>query len=62
MVSAKKDIIRYLKSEIAGYDLVLVSDFGHGLITNKIKKDNRGILQKNMLSIRKQMPLMQGII
>ena len=34
----EEDIIRYLKSEIAGYDLVLVSDFGHGLITNKIKK------------------------
>lgn len=31
-------IIDYLKSEIPEYDLVLVSDFGHGLITNKIIK------------------------
>lgn len=31
-------IIEYLKSEIAEYDLVLVSDFGHGFITDKIKK------------------------
>ncbi|NUO09104.1 MAG: adenylyltransferase/cytidyltransferase family protein [Candidatus Brocadia sp.] len=31
-------IINYLKSEIPEYDLVLVSDFGHGFITNKIKK------------------------
>lgn len=32
------NVIRYLDSEIADYDLVLVSDFGHGFITNKIKK------------------------
>ena len=31
-------IINYLRSEIADYDLVLVSDFGHGFITGKIKK------------------------
>ncbi len=31
-------IISYLKSEIPEYDLVLVSDFGHGFITGKIKK------------------------
>lgn len=31
-------VINYLKSEIADYDLVLVSDFGHGFITGKIKK------------------------
>lgn len=30
------EIIRYLKSMIAAYDLILISDFGHGFITNKI--------------------------
>jgi rfaE bifunctional protein kinase chain/domain len=29
-------IIDYLKQRIAEFDLILVSDFGHGLITNKI--------------------------
>lgn len=32
----ESDIIQYLKSEIPKYDLVLISDFGHGLVTNKI--------------------------
>lgn len=31
-------IINFLESEISKYDIVLVSDFGHGLITSKIKK------------------------
>ena len=31
-------IIDYLQSRIAGFDLVLVSDFGHGLITDRIIK------------------------
>lgn len=31
-------IIRYLESIIPEYDLVMVSDFGHGFITNKIIK------------------------
>ncbi len=31
-------VIDYLSSEIRGYDLVLVSDFGHGFITEKIIK------------------------
>jgi len=31
-------IINYLKSTIPEYDLVLISDFGHGFITNKIIK------------------------
>lgn len=30
------DIINYLKATIPEYDIVLVSDFGHGFITNKI--------------------------
>lgn len=32
------NVIRFLKSEIPDYDLVLVSDFGHGFITRDIKK------------------------
>ena len=32
----EEDIISYVKSIIADYDLVLVSDFGHGFITNKL--------------------------
>jgi rfaE bifunctional protein kinase chain/domain len=31
-------VINYLKSEISNYDIVLVSDFGHGFITDKVKK------------------------
>lgn len=34
----EESIINYLKSEIPDYDVVLISDFGHGLITNKINK------------------------
>lgn len=30
------EIIKYLKSVIASYNLVLISDFGHGFITNRI--------------------------
>ena len=30
------DIIEYLKQTVPGYDIVLVSDFGHGFITGKI--------------------------
>ncbi|MBT6047580.1 MAG: adenylyltransferase/cytidyltransferase family protein [Candidatus Scalindua sp.] len=32
----EEDIISYLESVITNYDLVLVSDFGHGFITNKL--------------------------
>lgn len=32
----EKGIIEYLNSEIPKYDVILISDFGHGLITNKI--------------------------
>ncbi len=32
------DIMRSLKTEIGDYDLVLVSDFGHGFITGDIKR------------------------
>jgi len=32
----EEEIISYLKSIITNYDLVLVSDFGHGFITNKL--------------------------
>lgn len=34
----ESDVIDCLESEIAKFDMVLVSDFGHGLITNKIIK------------------------
>jgi rfaE bifunctional protein kinase chain/domain len=34
--NCESDIIDYLKSVIDEYDLILVSDFGHGFITNKI--------------------------
>lgn len=30
------DIIKYLRTEIKKYDLVVVNDFGHGMITDKI--------------------------
>ncbi|MDP2939763.1 MAG: PfkB family carbohydrate kinase [Candidatus Omnitrophota bacterium] len=32
----ESEIIRYLKATITAYDFVLVSDFGHGMMTNKI--------------------------
>ena len=32
----ESNIINYLKTEIPKYELVLVSDFGHGIITNKV--------------------------
>jgi len=34
----ESDIIGYLQSVISSYDVVLISDFGHGFITNKIIK------------------------
>lgn len=34
--SCESDIIKYLRSVIKKYDLVLVSDFGHGFITNRM--------------------------
>ena len=34
----KSDTLDYLKTMIAEYDLVLISDFGHGFITDKIIK------------------------
>lgn len=36
--ACESDIIAYLEAEIPKFDLVLVSDFGHGLITDKIIK------------------------
>ncbi len=32
----ESEVIEYLKSTLPAYDLVLISDFGHGFITNKI--------------------------
>lgn len=32
----ESEIIKYLKSALAAYDLILISDFGHGFITNRI--------------------------
>jgi len=34
--SLEADVIKSLKSIMAPYDLILISDFGHGFITNKI--------------------------
>lgn len=34
----EKQIIKFLKNEIKKYDLVVVNDFGHGLLTEKIIK------------------------
>ncbi len=34
----EQKVIRHLKKVIPDYDLVLVSDFGHGLITEKVRK------------------------
>lgn len=35
-VDCESEVIDYLKSKIPDYDLVLVSDFGHGFITDRI--------------------------
>lgn len=32
----EKQVVNYLEKEIGKYDIVLISDFGHGLITNNI--------------------------
>jgi|SRR5208283_3080286 len=34
----EEEVISYLKNEMNNYDLVLVSDFGHGFITSRIKE------------------------
>lgn len=34
--SIEKQILKFLKKEIKNYDLVVVNDFGHGLLTNKM--------------------------
>jgi len=34
----ESEVIKHLKSTISSYDIVLISDFGHGFITNKIIK------------------------
>ncbi len=39
-------IIRYLKSVVDEYDLVLVSDFGHGFITRKIIEEIAGFSKR----------------
>ena len=36
--SLERELINYLEAELPKYDLVLVGDFGHGLITNKVIK------------------------
>jgi rfaE bifunctional protein kinase chain/domain len=36
--SLESEIIKYLEPIMASYDLVLISDFGHGFITNRIIK------------------------
>lgn len=34
----ESEVIKYLKSKMSSYDLILISDFGHGFITNKIMR------------------------
>jgi rfaE bifunctional protein kinase chain/domain len=36
--SLEAEVMEYLKSEIPAYDIVLISDFGHGFITNRMIK------------------------
>ncbi|NJD56287.1 MAG: adenylyltransferase/cytidyltransferase family protein [Nitrospirae bacterium] len=36
--SLERDIVSYLEARIPDYDIVLVSDFGHGFITERIKE------------------------
>lgn len=42
----ESDVINYIEAEIPKYDIVLVSDFGHGLITNKIIRTIEKIAKK----------------
>ncbi len=42
----ESSVIKYLQSEIPKYDLILISDFGHGFITNKIIKTIEKISKK----------------
>lgn len=43
---SEDEIIEYLKSAISGYDLVLVSDFGHGFITPRMQSVIEGLSPK----------------
>ncbi len=42
----EKKVIEYLRLHAGGYDIVLVSDFGHGLITEPVKKAIRKYSKK----------------
>lgn len=42
----EKAIIKFLRSEIPKYDLVIISDFGHGFITEKIIRFAEGVSTK----------------
>jgi rfaE bifunctional protein kinase chain/domain/rfaE bifunctional protein nucleotidyltransferase chain/domain len=42
----EKEILNYLKRKIPEYDLILVADFGHGFITDKIIKTIEGLSKK----------------
>lgn len=44
--NCEMQIVDYLSSEIINYDIVLVSDFGHGFITNGIKKTIENLSKK----------------
>lgn len=44
--ACETEINDYLRSEITNFDLVLVSDFGHGLITNKIIRNIEKLSRK----------------
>ncbi len=37
-VNLEKKILKYLQNNLKKYDLVIVNDFGHGLLTKKIRK------------------------
>ncbi len=46
----EQEIINYLKSELPKYDLTIISDYGHGFITNKIievARENSKVLAIN---------------
>ncbi len=50
----EQQIIDWLSREIPGYDLVLVSDFGHGLITDRIIDLIESLAEKQKIAVNAQ--------
>ncbi len=48
----ESSIIEYIKSQIPSYDFVLVSDFGHGFITNNIIKGIEAYSKKIVVNVQ----------